>query len=747
MNLFVISLLGLCLGIELLFVSILISLFFPQHLDPIIAQLFDVYRQNVIPERDVFFYRLFIFMVIFIFTLLMVFRKHYSSSQGLRGLKQFTFLEVLVVSAQVFCAFKLLLFRQIVFLHIYYFFLGFSVLSKIFWPEIRQWMDRMNQHLKDDSRCSRIAPRIRWLFIPVIIAIVWVPDYGGAVARMFIGEQFHHMDYLLMPPGWAHISGNIIGVDNLSRYGIGAPVFVSEIAQRLLGGFTYENALLVMMAIAVVYYLIWYWTFRRFLGGTMLAMIGILIGIRLQLFHEETFPFAFTYPQLTPLRFFFDAILFALLVRHILRPKFFNLALAALASGIAIYNATGEGLYLLSAFYIFLMAREIYARRAKDNGFSVLNIRQHLMLIILPWLTMFLCVWATVGKNIFGKQFWDNQFEFIRFYAAGHQSQPLVNNLVPGFVLEASMAFVLPAIYALVLVWIIGLMIEKKVGRQGLVVLAAIAYALADYHYHAQLSNNTTAYLRIGLVLAFLACFWLSLALKRWDTYRQRLILLATLAVVIVSIVTNHIFLLYPNIFNLSRNPMTHPVVSQNPPGRFSYFNHLFVSYPDAFKLPVNSLGEKDEELFIEKDFKDDQQLKDFYRQEIDYSRDAALINQLVPAGEQVPLISSFEIPILMQAKRRPFFYTLDLVNSRPRRMRNFVVTLIYTADNFNREIQRMESRKPEYVFMEKIFLTHEVPQAYLHDSQDLISLLNYILTHYEPAKYGEYLVAMKRKS
>lgn len=742
MILALISLVSVLLGIEILFVSILISLFFPQHPDPILVQLFDVYRQTVSTKRDVFFYHLFIFIVVAIFALLMLLRKYYSSSKEVRGLKQFTFLETLVVSAQVFCAFKLLLFRQIIFLYIYYFFLGMSVLSKIFWPEIKQWIDQMDGHLKDDPWCNRMRVWAGWLLIPVMIAIVWVPDYQAAVARMFIAEQFHHMDSFLMAPGWAHLSGNIIGVDNFSRYGIGVSVFVSEIAQHLLGGFTYENALLVMMGVAIVYYLIWYWTFRRFLGGTMLAVIGILIGIRLQLFHEETFPFVFTYPQVTPLRCFFDAILFALLVWHIQRPVFLSLVLAAITSGLAIYNTTGEGLYLLLAFYIFLMAREIYALKVKDN-ILLLKVWQRLMLIILPWTSMFLCVWLTVGNYVFGKQFWANQLEFLRFSAG----EPLINNLVPGFVLEASMAFILPAIYALLLVWLMGLMIEKRIGRQGLVMLAAIGYVLADYHYHAQLANNTTAYLRIGTLLAFLACFWLFLLLKWWKVYHQRLILLATLGVVVVSIVTNHIFLLYPNILNLSRNPMTHPVVSQSPLGRFSYFNHLFVSYPDAFKLPLNSLGEKDEKLLIEKDFVNDQQLKDFYRQEIDYSKDVALINRLVPAGEQVPLISSFEIPILMQAKRRPFFYTLDLVNSRPRRMRNFVVTLIYTTDNFYREINNMESRKPEYVFMEKIFLTHEVPQAYLHDSQDLISLLTYILTHYEPAKYGEYLVAMKRKS
>ena len=31
------------------------------------------------------------------------------------------------------------------------------------------------------------------------------------------------------------MSGNILGVDNMSRYGLGAPVLVSEIAQHLLG--------------------------------------------------------------------------------------------------------------------------------------------------------------------------------------------------------------------------------------------------------------------------------------------------------------------------------------------------------------------------------------------------------------------------------------------------------------------------------------------------------------------------------
>ncbi len=747
MSLVPICLVSVFLGVELLFAAVLVSLFFPQSLDPLAMQLFDVYRQNIIPERDVLFYRLFVVMVLGIFTALMALREHWGSPAGQRAFKQFTALEVCAVSAQIFCAFKLLLFREIIFLNIYYFVLSFSVLFKIFWPEVRRWLERVDERLKDDGYCRRLSPWARGLFVLVIMAIVWVPDHEAAAARMFIGEQFHHMDWFLMPAGWAHISGNMVGIDTISRYGLGAPIIVSEMAQRLLGGFTYEHVLLVMVMVAIVYYVIWYWALGRFFGTTLLAMVAVLAGMRLQLFHWETFPFVFTYPQTTPLRFFFDAVLFALLVWHMRKPILTSLVFMAIAAGVAIYNVTGEGLYVLAAFYAFLLFREVYALKARDPGFSPLSMGHRLLLALIPWLTLFLCVWLTVGAHVFGREFWDNQLEFMRFYKAGHGSLPMANNLVPGFVLQAGMAFVLPAVYVLSLLGLLGLMVERKIGREGLVALTMTVYLLADFHYQAMVSNNTTAYLRTGPAIAFLACFWLWLIVGRWDAYRRRLGLLAALAVVVVSMVTNHIFLLYPNIFNLSRNPMTHPVVSQNPPGRFSYFNHLFVSYPEEFKLPLNSLGEKEEKLYIEKDFAGDRELKQFYRQEMDYAQDARLIDRLVPFGEQAALVSGFEVPILMQAKRRPFFYTLDLLNSRPRRMRNFAVTLIYTKNNFDREINRLETRKPAYVFMERIFLNRQVPPAYLHDSQDLVMLLNYIWSRYEPAEYGEYLVAMKRKT
>ena len=111
-----------------------------------------------------------------------------------------------------------------------------------------------------------------------------------------------------------------------------------------------------------------------------------------------------------------------------------------------------------------------------------------------------------------------------------------------------------------------------------------------------------------------------------------------------------------------------------------------------------------------------------------------------------MPLVSSFENLILMQAKRRPFFYTYFMVNSQPRRMRKFPVTILYTKENLLREINRIETLKPPYIFVEKTYLVSPIPQAYLYDNEDLVEILSYIFSHYEPYKAGEFLVALKRK-
>jgi len=422
------------------------------------------------------------------------------------------------------------------------------------------------------------------------------------------------------------------------------------------------------------------------------------------------------------------------------------LYLASAVSGFAVFHITGEGLYTLATFYVFLFLREVFVVNNPGGEMSRLNKKQAALLLGIPGVILLICLWMVIGRHIFEGMFWFNQFEYVRFYQAGNSVGLMMNNLAAPFVDRASIAFILPVIYLFILVVFVGKLIEKTIKTDGLIMASACVFLLISYHYHAMVSNNMPSYLRNGVIIAMVVVFMLKEATARAEKYHQRLYKLTAGLVVLVILITTHQFLLHPNIFNLARNPMTHPVVTQFPVGRSSYFNHLYVSYPDLFKLPVNGLGQKNEMLLTENDFADDNQLKEFFRKESDYSKDAALIRSLTSSGQKVPVVSSFENLILMQARRRPFFYTYFMVNSQPRRMRKFPVTVLYTKANLLREINNIEALEPPYIFVEKTYLVSPIPQAYLYDNEDLVDLLRYILNHYQPYQEGEFLVALKRK-
>ena len=297
--------------------------------------------------------------------------------------------------------------------------------------------------------------------------------------------------------------------------------------------------------------------------------------------------------------------------------------------GFYIFYITGEGGYTLATFYIFLVLREVFVIHNSGTLMPRLNKRQMILLCICPWMVLLCSLWMVAGGHIFTRIFWSNQFEYISFYQAGNLASLMINNLTPPFVDRASIAFLLPVLYLLALVIFLGQLMQKTLKSDGLVMACAFVFLLISYHYHATLANNMPSYLRNGVIIAMVTVFGLKRITARLGTYHQRLCKLLGGILVFVMMATTHQFLLHPNIFNLSRNPMTHPVVSQLPVGRNSYFSHLFISYPDAFKLPVNGLGQTNEMLVTENDFADDHQLKEFFRKESDYSQDVALIQIL----------------------------------------------------------------------------------------------------------------------
>jgi len=741
-----IALLSILIAIESVFVGTCLSLFFPPHASPeAVNILFTTYQHVIFAKRDVLFLRLFVVVGIGSFILLM--RALAKKGAGLQtSFKYFTGVQAAIVLVETFFLFKFAVFHDAVWCNGFYGALIVSALLKTFTPEVIKFLQKFNERLKVETHFPHLSLGLTASGMVLLALIIWMPDVEGAVARMFCGEHFHHMDWLLMAAGWVHMSGNIIGVDNMSRYGIGAPVLVSEIAQRFLGRFDYVNAVIVVMIVSVTYYWIWFYALRRILKDTTWALIAIFLGLRLHFFNAESFPCIFTYPQVTPLRCFFDSLFFLSLILYTQSGRMRGLYAASAISGFYMFYITGEGLYALAAFYIFLILREIYAVLNPGGLLSRLTRKQMVLLAGMPWVVLLVCLWMVVGRHIVEGSFWFNQFEYVRFYQAGNSVALMINNLAGPFVDRAAIAFVLPVIYLFILIILLGKLMQKSFKTEGLIMACACVYLLICYHYNAMIATGMPSYLRNGVMMAMLMVFGLKEFTARWDHYHQRLIKLSCAILVLGMTVSTHQFLLHPNIFNLARNPMTHPVVTQAPFGRKGYFSHLFISYPEAFKLPVNGLGQKEEMLVTENDFANDDQLKEFYRKESDYTEDATLIRSLTSATQQVPLVSSFENLILMQAKRRPFFYTYFMVNSQPRRMRKFPVTILYTKDNLQREIHRIETLKPPYIFVEKTYLVTPFPRSFLYDNEDLVATLSYIFEHYQPYKAGEFLMALKRK-
>jgi hypothetical protein len=251
----------------------------------------------------------------------------------------------------------------------------------------------------------------------------------------------------------------------------------------------------------------------------------------------------------------------------------------------------------------------------------------------------------------------------------------------------------------------------------------------------------------IGLPAIFLLFYWLSRILEKVPSHWRQRVAWGLVMASLFCLVTDRLFAGYPDLLNISRNPIvdsrTYFCVG---PHRAPYFNQLLADFPEAYKLPLNSIGEKDEGLKFEKDFADQEALKTYYTQQTTWPEDSALIRRLTPEGSRVALISSFEVLHLKEADRKPFFYYFPLINSRPMTVRNFMVTELLSYPQIQKVVDQLENEKPPYIFMERIFLTSQVPQAYFYEFPDLIALLRYVLSNYEPDQVGKYLVAMKRK-
>ena len=95
-------------------------------------------------------------------------------------------------------------------------------------------------------------------------------------------------------------------------------------------------------------------------------------------------------------------------------------------------------------------------------------------------------------------------------------------------------------------------------------------------------------------------------------------------------------------------------------------------------------------------------------------------------------LLSSYETKILIQANRPPLFYHFPDVELQAYDLQDLssdaAQTPAYLADSLN----NLQELRPEYVFMEKVFLQDKLPSSYQENNPRVLGVVAYIKAHYQ---------------
>ena len=695
------------------------------------------FQRNFHPQRNILLYGLGIFLGVGIFACLLAAVKIFKSRKEI-DFKFFLLFHAVVVFFMGHAAFEAVSLGNPVWAWpLFWIAFAGGLGASIFWPEFTSALSSFKNHYVSLKISPWVAPLAGCVFI---FLVIFMPDLSAVVAMVYQGEYFHNWDFSLFGAVYALTHGLLPCIDVTTTYGFGAAVLSAQII-KLMGGFDYARMLGLLMIVGIVYFVLWFLLLRRFLASTVLAFAAIVWAIRLQLFNQMIDPFVWAAPMSSVFRYCFDIGVFWMLWMHLQSQRTIFLAAGAFIVSLGMYHilSTGISMFLVFGLYGCLSAFV----PGLGGGRNLVVWRNHALVLGSVFLWTVLWFYLTVGGQIFNSTFLHHLLEFNSYFITG-ALRASWTGAISGNSTAVICGLLYPVFYLGTFLYVAGEIIHGKARARDVFAGLLAFYGLEIHAYYILMF---TQWYTLGMPGIFLFFYWVTKVLEKIPApwHRRTAWILAITA--LYCLFTDRPFIRYPNLLSVSRNPIVDDRTAfRVGPRQIPYFHQLSADFPEQFKLPVNSLGEKDEQFKFEKDFPNDAALKSYYAQQTAWPEDTALIRRLTPDGSKVAVLSSFELLLLQRSQRKPFFYYFPIINSRPLTGRTLMVTLLFGYPQLQKTIDQLEAQKPPYIFMERIFLTPQVPQAYFYEYDDLISLLRYVLSKYEPAQVGKYLVAMKRK-
>ncbi len=735
------SLISIAFAFQLTVGLAFIFSFIPIAVPAYVHELFARHQPLVLPEREMLFYRFFILSAL-VSQVLFIWKMR--SQAWVNAVVQLLLPRMMIEGGWAllmgFAGFKVLMNPQVFYFKVFFACVMLSnVLRLIFAQEIGQGLRRLETAWGRVPGQARIIDALAVLFI---INAVAVKDIHLSLGQMFMVDHWHHLDTMITSPAWAFLKGGVLNVDQFSHYAIGLPVVLGFLT-TLTGSFSYPHLLGVMIALTIAYYVVFYALVNKWLGSRAVALAAVVLLIKWQMYHPGVVPFVFNYPSATPLRFGLDLLVLGFLLMHLRSMRRVWLWAAAASVGFNLFYMIDTGLYLMVAFISYLGC--YYVRQLQDKQLAWQ--RAALLFLGLIGFAVLVCaasLYGVQGKALLSIEFWQNMAERTQIFLSGHGNLPVYKSLMEGRPVEFLGGLLIPLMYTLALIVIGSMFFLRRIAMTHALSVAVIVYGLCLYHYYI-LRSADTSYDVVIMPLVILLAITIQAACGRWPGYALR-IKRGAVVIAFFALLTNHYYLNYPHWLNFNKDAYTRPWVPMTMNDGSSFLNHHHHAWNPGMKLDFNSLGETDEGLKTEKDFASDAAFAQFVLPEMDFAKDAQLISRKTAPTAKVALISSFETKILMQADRAPFFYYFPLVDSRPMRMRMWDMTALWTKARLERTLKQLQEEKPDFIFMEKVFLAAQVPQAYQFLCPDLLVLVEYIRRYYQPQEEGRYLVAMQRK-
>lgn len=495
--------LGLVESVQVLIAASVISSFVPIKINSFAQYFWPLIQQTIQPERESFLYHVFIAANVALTGAGVWFwRRRLQEPALARRLLEFGLWETGWIVLQLYAVFAMTAHPNWGWPKVFFYVVfAASWAFKIFWPEA----DRLIKAAL--ARQPFVWPMwLRWVWDGLLLGLLglvfYMPHPSNAVAVAFTTNQMAGLKQM--------------------------PFFSGAAAAH------YEDIFRLFALAAVIYSWSVYVFLRVWLRSTLLAGAGLWLAVKLQFFHGGLAPLPWAYPAATGLLHPFDMLVLVGLWRHARSSSPVWLWLSGVCAGLSWQASAFDGLMQTGMFtaYVLLCGRNAFA--------------------LVPLVLALAGAWLSSGEQLWSGALLAQGLQQAFAALDGPGGAGWTGALRSKNFFSFFMAFIVPLIYAMNLAVAFRLNMSLSSGPWKFLILLC-AYGLISFTSFV-INPQPNGFYAYAPVLVAVLFFWLKDAVSLWVPAPARfLVRLAVFVVCVGALLSNVVFSLYPNIFDLGR--------------------------------------------------------------------------------------------------------------------------------------------------------------------------------------------------